>query len=228
MLPCFYTSLLALSGRVDCECDRKTDNRKIKSGVDMIKSIVRSYAGRKIVFLVYMDQSYVNRYQEIDYIKPRFESAEARINDKLIYDSNQINIAVHIRRGDIVAGQQTGEKTLTKRWLDNVVKGLTKHLKEKYPEKQHHIYIFSEGDADEYRMFEKYGEVTYCFDMSAMDCFLHMVRADYLVLSKNSFSYNPALLSNGVRICPPGFWHGYPEDEKWIVAGEDGEIRFRT
>ena len=73
-------------------------------------------------------------------------------------------------------------------------------------------------------MFEKYGEVTNCFDMSAMDCFLHMVRVDYLVLSKSSFSYNPALLSDGVRICPPGFWHGYPDDVKWVVASEEGEI----
>lgn len=230
MLPCFDTNKLTESDKVDGE-KNKNNNSKDKSGVEMIKDIVRSYAGQKIVFLVYLDQSYANHYQEIDYIKSRFESAQSRKKDKLIYDKNKINIAVHIRRGDIVKGQQTGQKTLTKRWLDigyyeNVIKGLTEDLRTKYPAKQHHIYIFSEGDADQYRMFENYGQVTYCFDMPAMDCFLHMVRADYLVLSKSSFSYNPALLSDGVRICPPGFWHGYPDDEKWIVAEEDGKIKF--
>ena len=230
MLPCFDTNLLSEKDIVSDtgSCGLSNDSG-VDSRVEMIKQIVRSYAGQKIVFLVYLDQSYTNHYQEIEYIKSRFESAESRKKDKLIFDKDQINIAVHIRRGDIVQGQQTGQKTLTKRWLDigyyeNVIKGLTEHLKIKYLDKQHHIYIFSEGDADQYRMFENYGQVTYCFDMSAMDCFLHMVRADYLVLSKSSFSYNPALLSDGVRICPPGFWHGYPDDEKWIVAEEDGEI----
>jgi len=215
MLPCFDTNVL--SDKTDLKSDKN---------LDMINSIIKSYAGQKIIFSVYLDQSYRNQYEEIEYIKSRFESAESREGDKLIYDKNQINIAVHIRRGDIVSGQTTGQQTLTKRWLDmdyyeNVVSRLTEKIKNKYPEKSYRIYLFSEGNADEYRSFEKYGDVTYCFDMSAMDSFLHMVRADYLVLSKSSFSYVPALLSDGVRICPDGFWHGYPDDSKWIVVNDE-------
>lgn len=214
--------------------------------LEITRQVIKSYGGRKIIFTISLDTFYANQYEVIPYIKSRFESAPARKNDKLIFNPSEVNIAVHIRRGDILKGQQTGEVGLTKRWLDmdyyeSVVRQLTdlfkadeeqavnkkedNLIKDINSKKGCHIYIFSEGDVESYRVFEKYGKVTYCFDMSAMDSFLHMVRADYLVLSKSSFSYNPALLSDGIRICPPNFWHGYPADSKWIVADEDGKIK---
>lgn len=197
-----------------------------KDSMNLIDKIIHSYAGCKIILNLNLDSFYRDQYGVISYIKPRFEASPSRSNDHLIYKSNELNIAVHIRRGDINKGQQTGEIGLTKRWLDmiyyeNIVKQLTDELKDK----DYRIYIFSEGDAEEYKVFEQYGKVTYCFDMSAIDSFLHMVRADYLVLSRSSFSYKPALLSDGVRICPPGFWHGYPDDEKWWLADEDGKYK---
>ena len=202
----------------------ENSDKATNDSLELTRRIIKSYAGKKIIFNVNLDTFYRNQYEVIPYIKSRFEAAPERKNDKLIYNNNVINIAVHIRRGDINKGQLTGDKALTKRWLDmeyyeNIIKKLVMNF-----EKPYCIYIFSEGDAKEYRAFEEYGTVKYCFDMSAMDSFLHMVRADYLVLSKSSFSYKPALLSDGIRICPPGFWHGYPDNEKWIVADENGEF----
>lgn len=66
-------------------------------------------------------------------------------------------------------------------------------------------YIFSQGSKDDYKKYERYGNIYYYIDMSPMKSFLHMVRADILVTSKSSFSYKPALLSDGIRICPEGF-----------------------
>ena len=222
MLPCFSTDDLS-----DERSSKNTDNLSVKScGLATIKKIIQSYAGEKIIFSVYLDQSYKNQYEEADYIKTRFEASESRKNDKLLYDKDNINIAIHIRRGDIVVGQKTGEETLTKRWLDieyyeDIIHKLFDYLRENNPKKKPVIYNFSEGNTEAYQIFKKYGEVVYCFDMSAIDSFLHMVRADYLILSKSSFSYIPALLSDGIRICPPGFWHGYPEDKKWIIANNE-------
>ncbi len=193
---------------------------------ELIDKIIHSYSDEKVILNLNLDQFYANQYEVIPFLKPRFEGAEARKDDKLIYDSSCVNIAVHIRRGDIVSGQTTGDTSLTKRWLDidyykNIVQLLAKELNGR----KYKIYIFSEGDAKEYKTFEQYGPVKYCFDMSAMDSFLHMIRADILITSKSSFSYKPALLSDGIRVCPDGFWHGYPDDEKWIVASSrDGKF----
>ena len=60
--------------------------------------------------------------------------------------------------------------------------------------------------------------------MSAQDSFLHMVYADLLITSKSSFSYKPALLSNGIKVCPKYFWHGYPDTEDWILCDNNGNL----
>jgi hypothetical protein len=60
--------------------------------------------------------------------------------------------------------------------------------------------------------------------MSANESFLHMVHADCLITSKSSFSYKPALLSNGIKICPKKFWHGYPNSSDWILVDENGNF----
>lgn len=184
----------------------------------IIKNIVDSYNGEKVILRAELDQFYQKQCEVMPTIKAKFETAPSRKNDKLCYDSEETNIAVHIRRGDIVEGQITGEQTLTKRWLDDeyfvkVLEFIKDNLKF---EKPLHIYVFSQGEGD-YSFFEKYGKVTTCMDMPAIESFLHMVRADVLVTSRSSFSYKPALLSDGIRICPDGFWHEYPEDDKWIV-----------
>lgn len=185
---------------------------------ELIRSIIESYNGKKIILRTELDQFYQKQYETIPHLKKKFEAAEARKEDKLIYDSNETNIAIHIRRGDINIGQETGDVALTKRWLDmEYYVKVMNYITEKISyDKPLHIYIFSQ-DKDDYSVFEKYGKVTTCIDMSAKDSFLHMVRADILVISKSSFSYKPALLADGIRICPEGFWHDYPDNDKWIV-----------
>jgi len=60
--------------------------------------------------------------------------------------------------------------------------------------------------------------------MSTKDSFLHMVYADLLITSKSSFSYNPALLSKGIKVCPKDLWRGYPESKDWILVENDGSF----
>lgn len=53
--------------------------------------------------------------------------------------------------------------------------------------------------------------------MNSQDSFLHMVYADCLITSKSSFSYKPALLNKGIKVCPKDFWHGYPNTKDWLL-----------
>ena len=184
----------------------------------MIRNIVESYNGQKVVLLAELDQFYQKQYEEIPYIKEKFENAVARQGEKTIYSEAEYNVAIHIRRGDIVTTDTMDNKALSKRWLDfNYYENIISELYEKDFGKPLHFYIFSQGEAEDFKSFEKYGKVTLCVNMSAKESFLHMVRADVLVTGLSSFSYKPALLSDGIRIVPSGFWHGYPDNEKWIV-----------
>lgn len=223
--------------------DLKRQGYKVKKlpsisimGHDMLDAIVAYYkqSGQKVILLTQIDEFYAKQYGVIPYIKRKFEGAEARKDDdKLLGEHAEVlkgdfvNIAVHVRRGDINSGQVSGDKQLTMRWLSNeYYEKVLDQVVSKLEDKKINLFIFSQGDKKDYVSYEKYGQVYYCLDMSPMESFIHMVRADILITSKSSFSYKPALLSDGIRICPKGFWHGYPDDEKWIVAGEDGEIKF--
>jgi hypothetical protein len=191
-----------------------------------IKKIMASYGDKKIVFITEQDQGYKDQYGVMDVIKKKFHQSATRKNDKLIYDPNNFNIAVHIRRGDINIGQINGNTNLTSRWQNNdyylsVLKNVKNSLSQNKPIS---IYLFSQGEVEDFADFQIFDSIIYCLDMSAKQSFLHMVFADLIITSKSSFSYKPALLSNGIKVCPKVFWHGYPTDTSWILVEEDGSF----
>ncbi|MBN1182651.1 MAG: hypothetical protein JXB49_10215 [Bacteroidales bacterium] len=194
--------------------------------VDHIKHIISSYMGKKVVFICEQDQFYHDQYGVMDDLKKKFYSAKARKKDKIVYKDEYYNIAVHIRRGDIIVSQKNKNPNLLLRWQGNdyfykVLKQIIGNLNVKKPIA---VYLFSQGNIKDFSEFEEFDNINYCFAMSAMDSFLHMVYADLLITSKSSFSYKPALLNNGIKVCPSDFWHGYPETSDWIVAESDSII----
>lgn len=200
-------------------------NEKSEKDMALIQGIIDAYRGQKIVFFLGLDQFYGAQYGAMEHIKQKFHHAQARKQEKLIYQDNCLNIAVHIRRGDIVIGQTTQEPELTKRWLTteysaNILKALISVIPQ---EKPYRIYLFSQGTEADFPELQGIENLVYCLDMPAKESFLHMVKADILITSKSSFSYKPALLSEGIKICPKHFWHEYPQDEKWIVIDEQQE-----
>ena len=91
-------------------------------------------------------------------------------------------------------------------------------------DKEIHIYFFSQGSPDDFPEFAGFENLHWCFEMSAQQSFLHMIYADLLITSKSSFSYKPALLNRGIKVCPKDFWHGYPKTEDWILLNANGVI----
>lgn len=193
-----------------------------------IESIISSYSGKKIVFVTEQDQYYKAQYGVIKEIKNKFNKAPIRKTEKLIYESNNFNLAIHVRRTVIIDSKviEEDEETRAKRWLSNdyYEKVLLKVLENLQTEKPVVIHIFSTAKADEFLEFSKYGKVVFCNDLNEYESFLHLVRADLLITSKSSFSYKPALLSDGIKVCPKNFWHGYPESKDWILVDNEGEF----
>ncbi len=191
---------------------------------ELNKKIIGSYSGYKIVFIAEQDQFYKAQYGVMEEIKKKFYSASVRKNDTLIYSENNFNIAIHVRRGDIMS--DFGNPNLTIRYLSNdyfekVLRQVMENMKVSKPV---HIYFFSQGLQNDYPEFANYPNLHWCMDMGAQDSFLHMVNADLLITSKSSFSYKPALLNKGIKVCPRHFWHGYPNAKDWIMVDNDGKI----
>ena len=192
--------------------------------VQSIKKIISAYKGKKVVFLAEQDQFYQDQCGVIQDIQKKFYSCKARNNETLIYDNKAFNIAVHVRRGDIVQLPGENKEGLTKRFQGNeyFVTALETALDMLKDKENIHIYLFSQGKEEDYPEFRKFKNLHFCLDMGAKESFLHMVHADALITSKSSFSYKPALLNTGIKFSPKNFWHGYPEDPNWIMLDENG------
>ncbi|WP_282148866.1 hypothetical protein [Algibacter lectus] len=192
--------------------------------IELIRKIINSYTDKKVVFIAEQDQFYKDQIGVIADIKTKFHNAEARKTKQLVYNQNYFNIAIHVRRGDITIGQETKKPNLLMRWQNNdyfknVLLSVVNTIK---TEKPLAIYLFSQGDEKDFQEFNEFKNLNFCLDMSAQDSFEHMVYADLLITSKSSFSYKPALLSKGIKVCPEDFWHGYPKTKDWVLADNDG------
>lgn len=203
------------------------DETNVKE-VELNKKIISSYSGMRIVFIAEQDQFYKNQFEVMEDLQRKFNSASSRKNDKLIYSKENFNIAIHVRRGDIMSNPENPNlaiRYLSNNYFEKVLQQVITHIK---VDKPIHIYFFSQGNPEDYPEFAKYENLHWCMDMGAQDSFLHMVYADLLITSKSSFSYKPALLNKGIKVCPRNFWHGYPDTEDWIMAENEGEIISKT
>lgn len=201
-------------------------NEQNKREILLNKAIINSYSETKTILLAIQDQSYINQYGVMNDLKTKFKNAPARKNDKIQYDKNKYNIAVHVRRTVIIDGKTIIEDKAAQklRWLSNdyYEKVLEKVLVNIKVDKPIAIWLFSTGKAEEFTEFEKYGEIHFCNDFDEYQSFAHLVYADMLITSKSSFSYKPALMNDGIKICPRNFWHGYPDTKDWILVENDG------
>jgi hypothetical protein len=196
--------------------------------VTLNKNIMTSYSNQKVVFVAEQDQGYQDQFGVIEGIKQKFHTAPARIKDQLIFDTKSFNIAIHVRRGDIVVGQENQNPNLLLRWQGNEYfeKVLHKVIDNVNTNKPVVIYLFSQGEKKDFPEFEQFHNLHFCLDMNAQNSFLHMVNADLLITSKSSFSYKPALLSTGIKVCPKDFWHCYPDSDDFILADDYGNFDY--
>lgn len=190
--------------------------------VELNKKIINSYAGKKVIFLAEQDQFYHDQIGVMNELKQKFYNAPSRKNDSLIYSRENFNIAIHVRRGDIMAdptNPNLAMRFLSNNYFEKVLKQVIENI---HTDKPIHIYFFSQGKPEDYPEFAGYSNLHWCLDMNAQDSFLHLVYADLLITSRSSFSYNPAILNNGIKICPRNFWHDYPKTDDWILCDNDG------
>jgi hypothetical protein len=191
---------------------------------EIVKNIIISYSKQKVVLVCEQDQFYRNQFGVMEHIQSKFFNSPVRKENQLIFDKSHFNIAIHVRRGDILADPNNANLQMRyiandyfKKVLDQVLEKLKKNI-------PIHVYFFSQGKPEDYIEFKGYQNFHWCLDMGAQESFLHMVYADVLITSKSSFSYKPALLNKGIKVVPENFWHGYPKSKDWILANNEGEI----
>lgn len=112
-----------------------------------------------------------------------------------------ISVAIHLRRGDVTPAHRP-------RFSSNaVVLETTRRVKALLEEQaqEHAISLHSVGVPDDFAHFSKVG-VKVFLNGDALWTMRQLIEADVLIMSKSSFSYVAALISDGLKLYEP-FWH---------------------
>jgi hypothetical protein len=129
------------------------------------------------------------------------------LNKRIKNNSNILNVAVHIRRKNPHDNLEDYGYTNDEYFLNCI-----NHIRKEYPENKK-IHIYSQGALNSFEKF-KSNDVVFHLNEPIEDTFYDLVTADILVMSKGSFSYSAALLSNGIIYYIP-FWH--PKLSHWKI-----------
>ena len=191
---------------------------------DIIWKIIKSYTGKKVYFVVALDQeyNYTNKKFALLY-QNKFWNAKERADDIISFDRNEINIVMHIRRGDV------NEETHPNRFLHNkFYEGALEEVMNdlnKEERKVAKVYILSEGEEKDFSEFTQRGNVQLCLDWDAKKSFLHMVYADYIVAGLSGFSVDAATMAKGKRYAPQKSFRYYPRELEWnLLDNNSGRL----
>jgi hypothetical protein len=92
---------------------------------------------------------------------------------------------------------------------------------------EHSVSLYSQGEPGEFAEFQESGLQLF-LNSDAIWTMRQLIEADILIMSRSSFSYAAALISDGLKLYEP-FWHSPLPD--WISCNGQGrfdERVFRT
>jgi hypothetical protein len=128
----------------------------------------------------------------------------------------ELSVALHMRRGDVTARNSlryTSVKSVLR--TAEAVKSVLSRSGTAYS-----MRLYSQGPAEPFAPLRDAG-VELCLDIDALWTMQQLVAADMLIMSKSSFSYVAALISEGIKIYEP-FWH--PPLDDWLPRNFRGDF----
>lgn len=131
------------------------------------------------------------------------------------YQPGKVNIAVHIRRGDVY--RHRVNRFTTNEFYKDLLIDIMAMLDSLQLESSIHIY--SQGIPEDFGELNKL-DVKFHLDECTYTTFYNLTSADILVMAKSSFSYATALFSNSIKIYQP-FLH--KPLKSWILADRKKE-----
>jgi hypothetical protein len=128
-------------------------------------------------------------------LRRKFQPGRPRAENRFI------TVAVHMRRGDVTpAHPQRFTPVETVCETTRLVKSLLEDCGQQY-----RVCLYSQGAVGDFACLEALG-AQLCLDVDPVWTMRQLVEADILVMSKSSFSYVAALISDGIKLYEP-FWH---------------------
>jgi len=132
--------------------------------------------------------------------------------NKYFFNNNKINVGVHIRVPNI--HDYNNFEVELRLTPINYYFNIINQIKQKYFDKELLFHIYSQNDISDYDKFDK-TNIEFHLNENVFDTFTGLAAANILIMSKSSFSYSAAIISDGEIYYQP-FWH--IPGPNWIVC----------
>ena len=207
------------SDEVSIEDIRIDDLDVVYIGTPTLDEILGFRDQPNTLFVVQHCHDFADKYPD------KYLNMQDRILEKYMYSSKKryasyykpgkVNIAVHIRRGDVYkhrVNRFTGNEFYKDLLID--ISLILDSL-----QLEASLYVYSQGFSEDFGVLNEL-DITFCLDECTYTTFYNLTSADILVMAKSSFSYAAALFSNSIKIYQP-FLH--QPQKNWILADRKGE-----
>jgi hypothetical protein len=139
------------------------------------------------------------------------------------YDRSKINVAIHVRRGDVLPHGNNASRHTANQFICSVVEDVLSAISNLPLTPS--LCLYSEGKAAEFGPLQDMG-IHFYLNECPFSAFHNLVSADVLVMSKSAFSYSAALFSQGIKVYESfknsPFYHRPLDD--WLIADKSGRI----
>lgn len=187
------------------------------------KQIIEQHLGENVLL-----ECAKNQFMRIDWpylqsqtLKERYWKARENHPIKTIFDKNRLNVAIHIRRGDVSA-----TSSARARWVPtNVYVTIINHIREIYGDYAL-FHIYSDAVINQLQEIAQIPNVVMHLRENIFSTFHHMITADILVTGQSSFSSLAGHLCDNIKLVRPWapFWERFPDGEKFIIINDDGHF----
>lgn len=196
-----WENFFQLSTFSDAQVDEKVEFKQFQNPIDLIPTLINNDRDKTNQFYQVSDcHSYLNRnislYEHIkSKLRQNYDNTDRPRN--LLYDEDILNVAIHVRRGDIQENSYTGRFTSAEK-----LKKVIQQIEAVIGSNKYKISIFcKEKQSDLEKLESKHIQTIYHLDI--FDVLDHLIHADLLVTSKSTVSYIPALINKGIIIYEP-------------------------
>jgi hypothetical protein len=122
--------------------------------------------------------------------------------DAIPYHGDPLTICLHIRRGDVCAGDaQTGHRFMANDRILPLVEQIRAVVHAAGRTCQ--IRLYSQGNRADFADFEHIPDLEMRLETPALDTFRELADADVLLMAQSDFSYTAAMYCGGIKICDP-------------------------
>lgn len=133
----------------------------------------------------------------------------------------KVNIAIHVRRGDVASSGSTAFRYTDNAKVYALVKTVLQSLSELGLSAS--VSLYSEGEIRDFGEMSDLG-IDFHLNECVFTTFHNLVSADLLIMSKSTFSYVAALLSKGIKLYEP---FAHRPLKQWISVDSNAQFSRR-